>query len=75
MPKKTSTTTNKVVAPVLDLSTLGKQDKYGRIFLSEQKKLAEFPDLLSLQKQGFESFINYYLVKLFDDINPIQDIA
>lgn len=61
--------------PTIDLSTLGAKDESGRIFLSQQKKYAEFPDLLALQKDGFESFINHYLNKLFEDINPIQDIA
>lgn len=47
----------------------------GRVFLSEQKKFAQIPDLLSLQKKGFADFLNIYIHKLFQDINPIQDIA
>lgn len=47
----------------------------GRIFLSEQKKFAPLPDLLSLQKKGFQDFITIYVHKLFEDVNPIQDIA
>lgn len=47
----------------------------GRIFLSEQRKFAQLPDLLALQKKGFTDFINIYIHKMFEDINPIQDIA
>ncbi len=47
----------------------------GRVFLSEQKKFAQIPDLLSLQKKWFTDFLNIYIHKLFQDINPIQDIA
>jgi len=49
--------------------------KYNRVYLSQSKNFAQFPDLLSAQRQGFESFINYYLNKLFEEINPIEDIA
>lgn len=59
-------------AHVLDAYT---RNEAGRIFLSEQKKFAQIPDLLEIQKQGFLSFIETYLHKLFEDINPIQDIA
>ncbi len=48
---------------------------FGRIFLSEQKKFADIPDLLSLQKKWFLDFLNIYIHKLFQDISPIQDIA
>ena len=47
----------------------------GRVFLSEQKKFAQIPDLLLLQKKWFSDFLNIYIHKLFQDINPIQDIA
>jgi hypothetical protein len=30
---------------------------------------------LGTQKQGFNFFIERYLTKLFDDINPVHDIA
>jgi DNA-directed RNA polymerase subunit beta len=49
--------------------------KHGRLYLAEPKKYASFPDLLSTQKDGFEQFLTYYLEKLFDEINPIHDIA
>ncbi len=48
--------------------------KDGRIYFSKPKKISELPDLLSLQKRWYESFINHYVHKLFDDINPIYDI-
>ena len=47
----------------------------GRIFLSQQRKFAQIPDLLALQKKWFSDFITIYIHKLFEDINPIQDIA
>lgn len=50
-------------------------EKWGRVWLSQSKKFATFPDLLDVQKKWFNEFISYYLNKLFDEINPIQDIA
>ncbi len=47
----------------------------GRVFLYEQRKYAPLPDLLALQKKWFQDFITIYIHKLFEDINPIQDIA
>ncbi|UFX82529.1 DNA-directed RNA polymerase subunit beta [Candidatus Absconditicoccus praedator] len=61
-----------------DIKSLGIQDfgkKNGRYFLSTSKNFADFPDLLGMQKKGFDDFLDYYLNKLFDEINPIQDIA
>ena len=46
-----------------------------RILLSDPKRFAQFPDLLDLQKKGFDDFLNIYLNKLFDDLSPIEDIA
>src|SRR5690606_33308737 len=50
-------------------------ENHGRIWLAPAKKFADFPDLLDMQKHGFSSFLEKYLDKLFDDINPINDIA
>ena len=50
-------------------------EKYGRTYLSPEKKFAAFPDLLATQKVGFSEFLETYMQKLFDDINPIHDIA
>lgn len=47
----------------------------GRIFLSNPKTYGEVSDLLELQKKGYEDFLNIYLQKLFDDVNPIRDIG
>lgn len=47
----------------------------GRVFLSKPKSFGELPDLLELQKKWYESFVNIYINKLFDEINPIWDIA
>ncbi len=49
--------------------------KDGRIFLTKPRNMFDLPDLLSLQKEGYESFINYYIHKLFEDVNPIYDIG
>lgn len=49
--------------------------KWDRIFLKESKKFVNFPDLLDLQKKWYECFINKYIHKLFDGINPVRDIA
>ena len=47
----------------------------GRIFLTMPKTHGELPDLLELQKKGYDDFINIYLNKLFTDIEKIWDIA
>ena len=49
--------------------------KNGRVFLKDAKKFAEFPELLGMQQKGFLEFIDHYLTKLFEDINPIHDIG
>lgn len=50
-------------------------ETHGRVRLAPPKKFADFPDLLDMQTQGFASFLEKYLDKLFDDINPVNDIA
>ncbi len=50
-------------------------EKWGRTYLAQPKKFANFPDLLDTQKQGYASFLENYVAKLFDDINPVYDIA
>lgn len=57
----------------INIATYGEHN--GRTYLSQAKKFADFPDLLATQKDGFNQFIEHYLIKLFDDINPIRDIA
>jgi len=47
----------------------------GRIFLSNPKSYGEIPDLLELQKRGYADFLEIYLPKLFNDVNPIRDIG
>lgn len=47
----------------------------GRIFLKKGNTFANFPDILALQKMGYDTFVNKYLEKLFDTINPVWDIA
>ena len=46
-----------------------------RIFLSNPKSYGEIPDLLELQKKGYADFLELYLPKLFNDVNPIWDIG
>ena len=54
-------------------------DKYfqkdGRIYLNTPKNFEEYPDLLDLQKKWYRDFVEKYLHSLFEDINPIWDIA
>lgn len=49
--------------------------KDGRIFLAQPRTYGEIPDLLGLQKKGFDDFINIYLNKLFANEEKIWDIA
>lgn len=49
--------------------------KDGRIFLAKPRTYGELPDLLDLQRKGYDSFINTYLNKLFTDVEKIWDIA
>ncbi len=49
--------------------------KDGRIFLTQPRTYGELPDLLELQKKGYEDFVNIYLGKLFSDVENIWDIA
>jgi len=46
-----------------------------RVFLSPKADFKEAPDLLSLQKFGYNSFVEHYLHKLFTNIVPVWDIA
>lgn len=50
-------------------------EKNGRLFLSQAKKFWDFPDLLSSQRKWFEEFVSFYMKKLFEEQNPIYDIA
>jgi len=52
-----------------------KKNKYGRVFLAEQRKIADFPDLLEWQKKWFDQFLNYYVHQLFREIMPIEYTA
>ncbi|HPC34263.1 MAG TPA: hypothetical protein PLP73_01255 [Candidatus Absconditabacterales bacterium] len=49
--------------------------KDGRYYLSAPKNFEEYPDLLELQKRGYQDFVEKYIHDLFEDINPIWDIA
>jgi len=51
------------------------QKNHNRVFLKHAKKFAAFPELLWLQEKWFDEFVNYYMHKLFSEINPIRDIA
>jgi DNA-directed RNA polymerase beta subunit len=50
------------------------QELNGRIYLSNPKTYGHLPDLLSLQKKGYNDFLQYYLKELFREINPIRDL-
>ena len=54
--------------------------KYGvtgnnRVLLADPRRFADFPDLLMLQRKGFSEFIDLYINKLFEELNPMEDIA
>ncbi len=49
--------------------------KNGRIYINRPKNFEEFPDLLDLQKKGFQDFVEKYIHQLFENINPVWDIA
>ena len=51
------------------------QELNGRIYLSNPKTYGQLPDLLSLQKKGFNDFLQYYLPTLFEEMNPIRDLG
>ncbi len=46
-----------------------------RIFLTAPRSYGKLPDLLELQRRGYEDFISLYLPRLFSDIDNIWDIA
>ena len=83
MPTKKTTTknqkvsANKIASPKKELPAVFDKFYYkdGRYYLNKPKSLDEYPDLLDLQKKGYQDFINTYIHKLFDDINPIYDLA
>jgi hypothetical protein len=87
-PKKKAVSSKKTVISSKKLNSVKKQNKNenvdlfkdyykegDRIFLKKPRKFAKYPDLLDLQKRGYTSFINHYLGRLFDNINPVWDIA
>jgi len=71
--KKTSVSANKIQ----DIPAVFKDNyqKNGRIYLNRPKNFQEFPDLLELQKNWYQDFIEKYVHDLFSNINPIWDIA
>ncbi len=69
--KKNAQKTSVVPAEILK----GYEQIDGRIYLKHSKKFASFPELLWMQEKGFTEFIDYYMHKLFSEINPIRDIA
>ncbi len=82
MPTKKITTKNQKVSAT---TTTQKKElpavfekfyyKDGRYYLNKPKSFDEYPDLLDLQKKWYQDFIDTYVQKLFDDINPIYDLA
>ena len=61
--------------PSIDFSKFWFFDEKWRLVLSNRKKYWSIPDLLELQKKWFNEFVQYYLPKLFKDINPIADMT
>ena len=52
----------------------GYYQENGRIFLSNPRSFGDVPDLLELQKKGYQAFVEYYLPKLFEDNMPVYDL-
>gem|GEM_PF-6562405 len=50
MARKTASS-SATSSPVLDITTLGQTNRFGRVFLAQQRKFAEIPDLVVLQKR------------------------
>ena len=79
MPTKKTTKNTQVSATVSQKELPAVFQKFyykdGRYYLNKPKNFEEYPDLLDLQKKWFQSFIDTYLNQLFEDINPIWDIA
>jgi DNA-directed RNA polymerase subunit beta len=84
--EKSTLSTKDLLAPTITLApTVKTKVKEGifkgydqvenRIFLSNPKTYGEIPDLLELQKKGYEDFLMIYLPKLFEEMNPIWDIG
>lgn len=75
--KTTSKATNKasIVAPQAQDFFKDYYKEGERIFLTAPRSYGELPDLLELQRRGYEDFISLYLPKLFSDIDNIWDIA
>ena len=51
------------------------QELNWRIYLSNPKTYGHLPDLLSLQKKGYNDFLQFYLPSLFEEMNPIRDLG
>jgi len=79
MPTKKTTKNTQVSATVSQKELPAVFQKFyykdGRYYLNKPKNFEWYPDLLDLQKKWFQSFIDTYLNQLFEDINPIWDIA
>ncbi len=78
MPTKKTTKKTNVSAKVQNQVPAVFKDyfqKDGRIFIKNPKSYQDFPDLLDLQKKGYQDFVEKYIHNLFENINPIRDIA
>jgi len=73
--KKIHSVMSKSLTSVAEAFFANYEKKNGRIFLKNERKFVEAPELLTLQKKWYESFLNVYLHRLFADINPVTDIA
>ncbi len=63
------------MATVKKIGVKDRRTTSGRLLLREKRQFSPVPDLLETQKRWFESFVEYYLPKLFDELNPIEDLA
>jgi DNA-directed RNA polymerase subunit beta len=72
--KKTSVSAKTLqnIVPAVFQKCFQKDDRF---FLNMPKNFEEYPDLLDLQKKGYKDFVEKYIHLLFENINPIRDIA
>lgn len=79
MPKKTTTKKTLVSAKSKQEKASAVFQKFfqknGRYYLTDPKNFEAYPDLLDLQRKWYKDFVEKYIHRLFEDINPISDIA
>ena len=52
-----------------------KSDKSIRMSYSRQKEVLEMPNLIEIQKDSYQWFLDQGLKEVFEDISPIEDYS